>query len=105
MNAYPNKPIGLRSKGFIFRSDSNSEDLPGFAGAGLFDSYPMIETSQFRVRYHNERLVKDQGFREGFMGTVAKSGMQIENIYQESQDIEGAFCDGKYYVVQTRPQV
>jgi len=29
--------------GFIFRSDSNSEDLPGFAGAGLFDSYAIEE--------------------------------------------------------------
>ena len=27
VNAYPNKPLGLKSTGFIFRSDSNSEDL------------------------------------------------------------------------------
>lgn len=40
VNSYPNKPIELVTDcGFIFRSDSNSEDLPGFAGAGLFDSY------------------------------------------------------------------
>ena len=40
MCGFPNKPIALISNGgFIFRSDSNSEDLPGFAGAGLFDSY------------------------------------------------------------------
>ena len=40
VNRYPNKPIELVTDcGFIFRSDSNSEDLPGFAGAGLFDSY------------------------------------------------------------------
>ena len=44
VNAYPNKPLGLGATGFIFRSDSNSEDLAGFAGAGLFDSYPMNET-------------------------------------------------------------
>jgi hypothetical protein len=44
VNGYPNKPIMLISKGgFIFRSDSNSEDLPGFAGAGLFDSYAIEE--------------------------------------------------------------
>lgn len=43
LNSYPNKPMGLISEGFIFRSDSNSEDLPGFAGAGLFDSYTMHE--------------------------------------------------------------
>jgi alpha-glucan, water dikinase len=44
VNSYPNKPLGLKTTGFIFRSDSNSEDLPGFAGAGLFDSYPMADT-------------------------------------------------------------
>jgi hypothetical protein len=44
VHAYPNKPLGLRSEGFIFRSDSNSEDLNGFAGAGLFDSYPLNHT-------------------------------------------------------------
>jgi phosphoenolpyruvate synthase/pyruvate phosphate dikinase len=39
------------------------------------------------------------------MTNVAKIGIVIENIYGEAQDIEGAFYDGKYYVVQTRPQV
>jgi len=43
LNSYPNKPMGLTAQGFMFRSDSNSEDLPGFAGAGLFDSYTMHE--------------------------------------------------------------
>jgi alpha-glucan, water dikinase len=42
VNSYPNKPLELvTGNGFMFRSDSNSEDLPGFAGAGLFDSYAM----------------------------------------------------------------
>lgn len=35
---YPNKSVAVRGEGYIFRSDSNSEDLAGFAGAGLFDS-------------------------------------------------------------------
>ncbi len=30
---YPNKSISLKNSGFIFRSDSNTEDLEGFAGA------------------------------------------------------------------------
>ena len=46
VHAYPNKPISLHSSGFIFRSDSNSEDLSGFAGAGLFDSYTMTEAER-----------------------------------------------------------
>ncbi|KAM6580007.1 hypothetical protein CsatA_003781 [Cannabis sativa] len=33
---YPSKPIGLFiSRSIIFRSDSNGEDLEGYAGAGL----------------------------------------------------------------------
>lgn len=52
LNSYPNKPMGLIAEGFIFRSDSNSEDLPGFAGAGLFDSYTMHEEMQFRINYN-----------------------------------------------------
>ena len=67
VNSYPNKPIGLKSKGFMFRSDSNSEDLPGFAGAGLFDSYPMDDTSTFRITYHKEKLIVDEGFRNHYI--------------------------------------
>ena len=105
VNAYPNKPMGLKAEGFIFRSDSNSEDLPGFAGAGLFDSYPMTGTQEFRISYHKERLVTDKQFRENFMNNIGQIGMIIEKLYNESQDIEGAYQDGKFYVVQTRPQV
>ena len=105
VNAYPNKPIGLKAEGFIFRSDSNSEDLPGFAGAGLFDSYPMMGTKEFRIQYHKEKLLNDKQFRENFMNNIGQIGMIIEKLYNESQDIEGAYYDGKFHVVQTRPQV
>ena len=57
LNSYPNKPMGLIAEGFIFRSDSNSEDLPGFAGAGLFDSYTMHEETKFRINYNQEKLL------------------------------------------------
>ena len=105
VNAYPNKPIGLIASGFIFRSDSNSEDLPGFAGAGLFDSYPMTQTDSFRVSYHKEKLFMDDGFRNNFMRKVAEIGVAIEDHYGEAQDIEGCYYEDKFYVVQTRPQV
>lgn len=67
---YPNKSLGLTATGFIFRSDSNSEDLPGFAGAGLFDSYTMNEETKFRVSYNQERLVVNEQFRNTFMARV-----------------------------------
>lgn len=83
VNAFPNKPIGLKTSGWIFRSDSNSEDLPGFAGAGLFDSYPMTETSEFRISYHKERLLNDKTFRGTFMTKIAEIGVAIENLYNK----------------------
>lgn len=62
--------MGLASEGFIFRSDSNSEDLPGFAGAGLFDSFTMNEERKFRINYNQERLMIDESFRNEFMSKV-----------------------------------
>jgi len=50
-------------------------------------------------------MITDGTFRKEFMEKVAQIGIEIENIYEEAQDIEGCFCDGQYYVVQTRPQV
>ena len=74
LNSFPNKSLGLTATGFIFRSDSNSEDLPGFAGAGLFDSYTMNEEKKFRISYNQERLVCDENFRNQFMGKVGAIG-------------------------------
>jgi len=106
VNCYPNKSLGLSASGFIFRSDSNSEDLPGFAGAGLFDSYTMHEEKKFRISYNQEKLILNENFRADFMSKVGYVGAHIEKIYDDDpQDIEGAFAGGQFYVVQTRPQV
>ena len=52
-------------------------------------------------------MVTDSGFRDQFMRKVGEIGEVIEKVYEGCpQDIEGAYSeDGKYYVVQTRPQV
>jgi len=97
---YPNKSLGLAATGFIFRSDSNSEDLPGFAGAGLFDSYTMNEEKKFRIIYNQEKLMLNEAFRQEFMDKVGYIGAHIEQIYDdEPQDIEGAYVNGQFYVV------
>jgi alpha-glucan,water dikinase len=41
IQSLPSKSVALFGGGLIFRSDSNGEDLPGFAGAGLYDSILM----------------------------------------------------------------
>lgn len=104
LSSYPNKPMALTSSGFIFRSDSNSEDLNGFAGAGLFDSFTMTEEEKFRVNYSQTSLVVDEHFREEFMKAVGEIGENIEIAYDgQAQDIEGAYFENEFYVVQTRP--
>jgi len=102
VNGYPNKPVELiANSGFIFRSDSNSEDLPGFAGAGLFDSYAIEDEIERRVQYSSDRLMAEAEFRSEFMNKVGSIGEVIEQIYEGvAQDIEGCLgVDQKYYVV------
>jgi hypothetical protein len=44
VQSYPNKSVKLVSEdSWIFRSDSNTEDLASFAGAGVFESYILHE--------------------------------------------------------------
>jgi len=106
VQSLPSKSTALFGGGLIFRSDSNGEDLPGFAGAGLYDSIPMVTNSEKIVQYHNERLVVDKSFADELMRGICKVAVDVEKAYGGvAQDIEGCYKDGKFYVVQTRPQV
>ncbi|KAK9675652.1 hypothetical protein RND81_11G021500 [Saponaria officinalis] len=103
---YPSKPIGLFIKrSIIFRSDSNGEDLEGYAGAGLYDSVPMDEEEKVVLNYSTDPLINDDNFRQTVLSSIARAGSAIEELYGSPQDIEGVVKDGKIYVVQTRPQV
>ncbi|MCL7029689.1 hypothetical protein MKW94_003641, partial [Papaver nudicaule] len=103
---YPSKPIGLFiRRSLIFRSDSNGEDLEGYAGAGLYDSVPMDEEDKVVVDYSTDPLIMDSNFRNKILSSIARAGHAIEELYGSAQDIEGVVKDGKIYVVQTRPQM
>jgi alpha-glucan,water dikinase len=102
---YPSKSVGLYGQGLIFRSDSNAEDLAGYAGAGLYSSYPLDHPEEVHLNYTDEPLVQDKAFRREFLSKVAELGLLIEETMSSPQDIEGAFAEERYYVVQTRPQV
>ncbi|KAH0756297.1 hypothetical protein KY290_026567 [Solanum tuberosum] len=103
---YPSKPIGLFIKrSIIFRSDSNGEDLEGYAGAGLYDSVPMDEEEKVVIDYSSDPLITDGNFRQTILSNIARAGHAIEELYGSPQDIEGVVRDGKIYVVQTRPQM
>ncbi|XP_072983787.1 alpha-glucan water dikinase, chloroplastic isoform X1 [Typha latifolia] len=103
---YPSKPIGLFiRRSIIFRSDSNGEDLEGYAGAGLYDSVPMDEEEKVVLDYTSDRLITDGSFRNSILSSIAQAGSAIEELYGSPQDIEGVVRDGKIFVVQTRPQM
>jgi len=105
IKSYPNKGISLRNSGFIFRSDSNTEDLEGFSGAGLFDSVPMVKDSEVEMVYNNDKIFKDKNFVENLIKKIGQLGMGVEKMYGIPQDIEGVYYKGDLYIVQTRPQV
>ena len=105
IKSFPNNSIALKNSGFIFRSDSNTEDLEGFSGAGLFDSVPMIEDHEVEVNYHKDKIFCDGGFRDHLIRRIAELGVGVEKMYGMPQDIEGVYYDNNFYIVQTRPQV
>ena len=102
---YPSKSLALYGGGLIFRSDSNGEDLAQYAGAGLYDSFLLNPPQKTLPDYSSEPLVWERDFRETLMETVARIGSTLEALFGKPQDIEGACREGRYHVVQTRPQV
>lgn len=106
VRSYPSKGTALIGGEYIFRSDSNAEDLEGFAGAGLHDSIPIVKNEIVDIEYSNEQIMTDDNFRNDFMRKIAKIGKEVENVMGGSpQDIEGCYKNGEFYVVQVRPQV
>jgi alpha-glucan,water dikinase len=103
--SYPSKSKGLYGSGVIFRSDSNGEDLEGFAGAGLYDSFLAEPPHQQLLDYTHEPLINDQSFAQALMVRIAQLAIEVEQTFGSPQDIEGAVQKGEYYIVQSRPQV
>ncbi len=104
--SYPSKGVALRGKGLIVRSDSNGEDLEEYAGAGLYDSVLLEPPHEELLDYTESPLLWDEQYRKEFFKKITKIGIEIEKALDGCpQDIEGAFQNGEYYVVQTRPQV
>ncbi len=105
IKSYPNKSISLKNSGFIFRSDSNMEDLEGFSGAGLFDSVPMVDDKEIEMSYADNQLFHDKNFVNNIINKISLLGIGVEKLYNVEQDIEGVYYNGEFYIVQTRPQV
>lgn len=110
VHTYPSKPEGVfapNGGSHIFRSDSNGEDLEGFAGAGLYDSVSVVKCERRPVSYAAEPLLFDTKAREELVRRLYDIGRLVEaNFGGKPQDIEGAVgADGRIVVTQARPQV
>lgn len=67
--AFPSKSEGMFVReSLIFRSDSNGEDLAGYAGAGLYESITMDPTLTETVDYSADAILVDEAFRCAFFG-------------------------------------
>ena len=61
---YPSKSDGMFvPESLICRSDSNGEDLEGYAGAGLYDSITMDPTELRKVDYASDRCSRCRWMR------------------------------------------
>jgi hypothetical protein len=58
-----NRPLSDPAHLTTPRSDSNGEDLEGYAGAGLYESITMDPTAMVRVDYNDDPITADAAFR------------------------------------------
>jgi len=108
VSAFLSKSIQLRTQEcLIFRSDSNGEDLEGFAGAGLFESVCARPDIPCLIKFHRLRLVAEPGYRQDLLRRIAQVGRDVELAFGGvAQDIEGCVDpEDRIFIVQSRPQV
>jgi alpha-glucan,water dikinase len=95
----------LSEDSLIFRSDSNGEDLEGFAGAGLYDSIIAVDPDTNTVDYTEDKLMWDEAFRSQILNKLGEVGAAIETATNSAQDIEGVVKGGTVTILQLRPQI
>jgi alpha-glucan,water dikinase len=108
VHSFPSKSTYLKTQPcLIFRSDSNGEDLEGFAGAGLFESICARPDKEGSPRYHRVGLIYDRPYRQQLLKRIAQVGWAVETHFAGMpQDIEGCVDDqDRIFIVQSRPQV
>eukprot|EP00928_Gymnodinium_smaydae_P040973 TRINITY_DN2774_c1_g4_i1.p1 TRINITY_DN2774_c1_g4~~TRINITY_DN2774_c1_g4_i1.p1 ORF type:complete len:2307 (+),score=559.49 TRINITY_DN2774_c1_g4_i1:84-7004(+) len=108
VSAFLSKSTWLRTQEcLIFRSDSNGEDLEGFAGAGLFESICATSDIPCMVQFHRLSIIADSAYRKQLLSRLAEVGRAVERAFGGMpQDIEGCVDpQDRIFIVQSRPQV
>mmetsp|Transcript_54501 Transcript_54501/g.116427 ORF Transcript_54501/g.116427 Transcript_54501/m.116427 type:complete len:1571 (-) Transcript_54501:182-4894(-) len=108
ITSFPSKSVALHTQAcLIFRSDSNGEDLEGFAGAGLFESVCAVQDKEGFRRIHRMPIVTNRDYRQNLLKRIAETGWAVETAFGGApQDIEGCVdVSERVFIVQSRPQV
>lgn len=74
--------------------------------AGLYDSIPFPSLEEQPIDYATDELLWDSAFQQQILQGLVDLGKSVEDAFDGvPQDIEGVYSDGKFTVVQSRPQV
>lgn len=74
--------------------------------AGLYDSIPFPPLQEQAIDYATDDLLWDSAFQQQILQGLVDLGKSVEDAFDGvPQDIEGVYSDGKFTVVQSRPQV
>jgi hypothetical protein len=67
---------------------------------------PVVPLEERTLDYSREPLMWDRGFRQDLLDGLVELGCAVEGAFDGvPQDIEGCWHDGRFAVVQSRPQV
>ena len=92
-----------RAQKTIKQEESNPDPCPD---AGLYDSIPFPSLEEQPIDYATDDLLWDSAFQQQILQGLVNLGRSVEDAFDGvPQDIEGVFSDGKFTVVQSRPQV
>ena len=109
IRSLPSKPVSHHPPGdkttIICRSDSNGEDLEGFAGAGLYESVTVDPTETKVINYAEEWMVWDAERRTKLVAKLSELAVAIEVEMKSPQDIEGCIVGNTIYILQSRNQI
>jgi len=112
---YKRARLKLRGKGVFVRSSTNAEDLPGFNGAGLYDTMPNVRgkkalgealrtvwASVWNLRAVDERAAFGIDHRQVFMGVMVQvgvnataSGVLVSKNLWDRRDTDGFTINAK----------
>jgi hypothetical protein len=88
----------------VFRGDRNQPNRQ--PPTNQPPSVPVVPLEERTLDYSKEPIMWDRDFRQELLDGLVELGCAVEGAFDgQPQDIEGCWHDGRFAVVQARPQV